>query len=87
MARALLAPPHRQRGAGTATEVFLEVRADNPRAHGLYHGGGGSRTLGVRRGYYPAVHGVDAIVMRKDPAAIERADRRATGARPIETSC
>jgi ribosomal-protein-alanine N-acetyltransferase len=46
------------------TEVFLEVRADNPRAHGLYRRRG-FEELGVRRGYYQP-SGVDAIVMRKD---------------------
>jgi ribosomal-protein-alanine N-acetyltransferase len=46
------------------TEMFLEVRADNPRAHGLYLRRG-FEELGVRRGYYQP-SGVDAIVMRKD---------------------
>ena len=45
-------------------EVFLEVRADNPRAHGLYLRRG-FKELGLRRGYYQP-SGVDAIVMRKD---------------------
>jgi [ribosomal protein S18]-alanine N-acetyltransferase len=45
-------------------EVFLEVRADNPRAHGLYQRRG-FEDIGVRRGYYQP-SGVDAIVMRKD---------------------
>jgi [ribosomal protein S18]-alanine N-acetyltransferase len=45
-------------------EVFLEVRADNPRAHGLYLRRG-FVDLGLRRGYYQP-SGVDAIVMRKD---------------------
>jgi [ribosomal protein S18]-alanine N-acetyltransferase len=45
-------------------EVFLEVRADNPRAHGLYQRRG-FEEIGVRRGYYQP-SGVDAIVMRKD---------------------
>jgi [ribosomal protein S18]-alanine N-acetyltransferase len=45
-------------------EVFLEVRADNPRAHGLYLRRGFVE-IGVRRGYYKP-SGVDAIVMRKD---------------------
>ena len=45
-------------------EVFLEVRADNPRAHGLYLRPGFTE-IGVRRGYYQP-SGVDAIVMRKD---------------------
>jgi ribosomal-protein-alanine N-acetyltransferase len=51
----------RERGR---TEVFLEVRADNPRAHGLYRRRG-FEELGVRRGYYQP-SGTDAIVMRKD---------------------
>jgi ribosomal-protein-alanine N-acetyltransferase len=45
-------------------EVFLEVRADNPRAHSLYLRRGFTE-IGVRRGYYQP-SGVDAIVMRKD---------------------
>ena len=45
-------------------EVFLEVRADNPRAHGLYLRRGFAE-IGIRRGYYKP-SGVDAIVMRKD---------------------
>jgi ribosomal-protein-alanine N-acetyltransferase len=45
-------------------EVFLEVRADNPRAHGLYRRRG-FEEIGVRRGYYQP-SGADAIVMRKD---------------------
>ena len=51
----------RERGCG---EVFLEVRADNPRAHGLYLRRG-FEDLGIRRGYYQP-SGTDAIVMRKD---------------------
>ena len=48
------------RGCG---EVFLEVRADNPRAQRLYrrHGFG---AVGLRRGYYQP-SGADAIVMRR----------------------
>ena len=46
------------------TEVFLEVRKDNPRARGLYRRRG-FEEIGVRRGYYQP-SGVDAIVMRKD---------------------
>jgi ribosomal-protein-alanine N-acetyltransferase len=45
-------------------EVFLEVRADNPRAHGLYERRGFAE-IGIRRCYYQP-SGVDAIVMRKD---------------------
>ena len=51
----------RERGCA---EVFLEVRADNPRARGLYLRRGFAE-LGVRRGYYQP-SGMDAIVMRKD---------------------
>lgn len=46
------------------TEMFLEVRADNQRAHGLYQRRGFTE-LGIRRGYYQP-SGVDAIVMRKE---------------------
>lgn len=45
-------------------EVFLEVRADNDRAHGLYRRRGFTE-IGVRKGYYQP-SGTDAIVMRKD---------------------
>lgn len=45
-------------------EVFLEVRADNDRAHGLYLRRGFTE-IGVRKGYYQP-SGTDAIVMRKD---------------------
>jgi ribosomal-protein-alanine N-acetyltransferase len=69
---------HRGRGIGSelldaliqaarerdCAEVFLEVRADNPRAHGLYRRRG-FEEIGVRRGYYQP-SGADAIVMRKD---------------------
>ena len=51
----------RERGCA---EVFLEVRADNPRAHGLYRRRGFA-DIGLRRGYYQP-SGTDAIVMRKD---------------------
>jgi ribosomal-protein-alanine N-acetyltransferase len=71
-------PPYWSQGIGSAllaallsaarergcTEVFLEVRADNPRAQGLYQRRG-FEEIGVRRGYYQP-SGVDAIVMRKD---------------------
>jgi ribosomal-protein-alanine N-acetyltransferase len=45
-------------------QVFLEVRADNPRAQDLYRRHGFVQ-IGVRRGYYQP-SGTDAIVMRKD---------------------
>ena len=45
-------------------EVFLEVRADNSRAHGLYRRRGFA-DIGIRRGYYQP-SGTDAITMRKD---------------------
>jgi ribosomal-protein-alanine N-acetyltransferase len=71
-------PDHWGKGAGTTllqalldeaqdrrcTEVFLEVRQDNPRARNLYKRHGFT-DVGVRRGYYQPA-GVDAIVMRKD---------------------
>ncbi len=71
-------PVHWGNGVGTAlllalldeavqrdcTEVFLEVRTDNPRARDLYRRHGFAE-IGVRRGYYQPA-GVDAIVMRKD---------------------
>jgi ribosomal-protein-alanine N-acetyltransferase len=46
----------------SCTAVFLEVRADNPRAQGLYERFGFD-VVGVRKGYYQP-SGVDAIVMR-----------------------
>jgi [ribosomal protein S18]-alanine N-acetyltransferase len=49
----------RSRGA---TEVFLEVRADNSRAQRLYQWRGFTE-VGIRRGYYQP-SGTDAIVMR-----------------------
>lgn len=58
--RALLAEASR-RGA---REVFLEVRADNPGAEGLYLSEGFTE-LGRRPRYYQP-DGVDAIVMRLD---------------------
>ena len=51
----------RRRGC---VQVFLEVRADNLRAQGLYQRRG-FEEIGVRRGYYQP-SGMDAIVMRKD---------------------
>lgn len=71
-----VAPAHRRRGIARAmllrlleearrrraSDVFLEVRADNPGAQALYESLG-FEALAVRRGYYP--RGVDAIVYRK----------------------
>jgi ribosomal-protein-alanine N-acetyltransferase len=54
----------RRRGA---SEVLLEVRADNETAAGLYARFGFER-IGVRRGYYQPGR-VDAIVMRLRPGA------------------
>ena len=45
-----------------ATQVFLEVRADNPPARGLYTSLGFTE-IGVRPRYYQP-EGIDAIVMR-----------------------
>ena len=50
-----------QAAARDVTEVFLEVRSDNPRAQDLYRRFGFVE-IGVRRGYYK---GADAIVMRR----------------------
>jgi tRNA threonylcarbamoyl adenosine modification protein YeaZ/ribosomal-protein-alanine acetyltransferase len=58
------------------TEVFLEVRADNPRAQDLYRRFG-FEDVGIRRGYYQP-SGTDAIVMRRD---LEQLDRQAGGVR------
>jgi [ribosomal protein S18]-alanine N-acetyltransferase len=58
------------------TEVFLEVRADNPRAQDLYRRFG-FEDIGIRRGYYQP-SGTDAIVMRRD---LDRLDRQAGGVR------
>jgi ribosomal-protein-alanine N-acetyltransferase len=45
-------------------EMFLEVRADNPRAQDLYRRYGFEH-VGIRRGYYQP-SGTDAIVMRRE---------------------
>ena len=58
------------REAGCA-EMFLEVRADNPRAQGLYRHRGFTE-VGVRRGYYQP-SGTDAIVMMKELGETRRA--------------
>lgn len=62
--RALLAELLTEASARGAREVFLEVRADNPGAAGLYASEGFTE-LGRRPRYYQP-DGVDAIVMRLD---------------------
>ena len=47
-----------------ATDMFLEVRADNPIAMGLYRSLGFAE-IGVREGYYQPDN-VDAVIMRLD---------------------
>jgi [ribosomal protein S18]-alanine N-acetyltransferase len=66
-----------------ATELFLEVRADNPVARALYESLGFAE-IGVRRGYYQP-DGVDAIAMRLDvPPAIARPAATDPFAAPVE---
>lgn len=60
--RALMERMLGQARARGMREVFLEVRADNPVAQGLYRSLGFAE-LGVRPGYYQP-EGIDAIVMR-----------------------
>ncbi len=50
-------------GARNADGVLLEVRADNPRAHGLYTYFGFEQ-IDIRRRYYRG--GIDAIIMKLD---------------------
>lgn len=70
----------RRRGA---TELFLEVRADNPVARTLYESLGFTE-IGVRRGYYQP-DGVDAIAMRLDvPPAIARPAASGPATAPVE---
>src|SRR5690606_28501148 len=52
-----------------ATEMFLEVRSDNPRARELYRRFG-CEDIGLRRRYY---RDADAIVMRRSATVAERA--------------
>lgn len=61
--RALLSEAARRR----VREVFLEVRAENPAAEGLYASEGFAE-IGRRPGYYQP-DGVDAVVMRIDVPA------------------
>ena len=60
---ALLADLLAEAAQHNCAEVFLEVRADNPRAQDLYRRFGFS-DAGIRRGYYQP-SGTDAIVMRR----------------------
>jgi [ribosomal protein S18]-alanine N-acetyltransferase len=60
---ALLTDLLAEAGRRDCTEIFLEVRADNPRAQDLYLRYGFDK-IGIRRGYYQP-SGVDAIVMRR----------------------
>jgi len=67
------------------TEIFLEVRADNPRAQRLYRWWGFD-DIGIRRGYYQP-SGTDAIVMRRPltgqaPVGPGPDDDRSTADRP-----
>ena len=56
---ALLAALVGEAGRRGYEEVFLEVREDNPRAHGSSTCGAGSRRSAIRRGYYQP-SGMDA---------------------------
>ena len=60
---ALLADLLAQAAQHNCAEVFLEVRADNPRAQDIYRGFGFS-DVGIRGGYYQP-SGTDAIVIRR----------------------
>lgn len=64
--RALLAAAEARATAAGASEMFLEVAADNTAARTLY-AAAGYAVAGQRRGYYQAVEGppVDALVLRK----------------------
>jgi ribosomal-protein-alanine N-acetyltransferase len=58
-----------------ARQLWLEVRESNSRARGLYTRYG-FRHIGVRRGYYPALHG------RREDAAVMALEIK--GARDVE---
>ncbi|NUR89072.1 MAG: ribosomal protein S18-alanine N-acetyltransferase [Nonomuraea sp.] len=59
---AMLAELLAEAGRRGAREIFLEVRADNPRAQGVYTHFG-FEEIGLRRRYYD--DGTDAIMMRR----------------------
>ncbi len=69
----------RARGAGART-VFLEVRADNPVAQGLYRREGFIET-GRRPRYYQP-DDVDAIIMQLDLVGWDAARQEASGTEP-----
>ena len=71
----LLAAAHERR----AERVFLEVRADNPIAIGLYRSLGFAE-IGVREGYYQPDN-VDAVIMRLD------ADSRSANDKSVGAPC
>ena len=62
--RALLAELLAEAERRGVRELFLEVRADNPAARGLY-ASMGFREIGVRPRYYQP-EDVDAVVMKRD---------------------
>lgn len=62
--RALLAELLVEAGRRGVRELFLEVRADNPVARGLYESVG-FREIGVRPRYYQP-EDVDAVVMKRE---------------------
>lgn len=64
--RALLAELLAEAGRRGVRELFLEVRADNPVARGLYESVG-FREIGVRPRYYQP-EDVDAVVMKRESA-------------------
>jgi ribosomal-protein-alanine N-acetyltransferase len=63
LGRWLMERMHRQARQAGASTMMLEVRADNPRAAGLYESLGYAR-IHVRPRYYQ--DGVDAVIMSKD---------------------
>lgn len=64
--RALLAELLAEAARRGVRELFLEVRADNPVARGLYESVG-FREIGVRPRYYQP-EDVDAVVMKRESA-------------------